>query len=52
MKEGLLLIALFLVFSSHSQKISFKIDKKDPIKILEFSIKTSKKKNKSFYKRY
>ena len=29
-----------------NQKISFKIDRKDPIKILEFSIKTSKKKQK------
>ena len=31
-----------------NQKISFKIDKKDPVKILEFSIKTSKKKTKVF----
>ena len=30
------------------QKISFKIDRKDPVKILEFSIKTSKKKTKIF----
>ncbi len=30
------------------QKISFKIDRKNPIKILEFSIKTSKKKTKVF----
>ena len=29
-----------------NQKISFKIDRKDPVKILEFSIKTSKKKQK------
>ena len=31
-----------------NQKISFKIDKKDPVKILEFSIKTSKKKTNVF----
>ena len=31
-----------------NQKISFKIDRKDPVKILEFSIKTSKKKTKIF----
>ena len=31
-----------------NQKISFKIDRKDPVKILEFSIKTSKKNTKIF----
>ena len=35
-----------------NQKILFKIDRREPIKILKFSIQTSKKKKINFYEKY